>query len=405
MAEAPRGRILDVTRLLLRIGRPVLTGIDRVERAYLEACLAAPEPLLLLFGRGGRQHLLAGAEGRRILGWLARPPAPDLLARLLRQDPPRRAMRLLAAGALARGPAARVAQAAARRLPAGGSYLNVGHLNLAPGLPEALRAQGFRFVPMIHDTIPLDFPQFSRPHAVGQMRDLLALAAAGDPVLANSRATEADLRRHGLAAPVLVAPLGVATLRPLPEEIPADLIEEGRPFFLALGTIEPRKNHALLLDVWEELARGLPADRLPQLVIAGRRGWAEPAFFRRLEASPLHGRAIRECGDLSDGAVAALIARTRALLAPSLAEGFGLPVVEAAAAGCVVLAHPLPVYRELLGDYPVYLSATDRYSWTEKIMALAGSSEPGGGDERREGGSLDLPTWGQHFNRVFTATC
>ncbi|MDT9702392.1 glycosyltransferase, partial [Streptomyces sp. P17] len=92
-----------------------------------------------------------------------------------------------------------------------------------------------------------------------------------------------------------------------------------RPRFVTLGTIEPRKNHALLLDVWDSL----PPPR-PQLVVIGRRGWADQALFARIAATP----DVAEFNTLDDGQVAAVLTGAQALLMPSFAEGFGLPLTE-----------------------------------------------------------------------------
>ena len=78
--------------------------------------------------------------------------------------------------------------------------------------------------------------------------------------------------------PGFVAPLGVPVPKPVPQELP---FVPQPPYFLCLGTIEPRKNHLMLLDVWQNL----PAP-VPQLYIVGRRGWSNVAVFDRLDHLP-----------------------------------------------------------------------------------------------------------------------
>ena len=195
-------------------------------------------------------------------------------------------------------------------------------------------------------------------------------------------------------APVIVAPIGTTLAAPVPGDLPPDL-DLSRPFFVALGTIEPRKNHALLLDAWELLARRLPPSAIPQLFIVGRRGWENAATFARLDALP-PGGPVREMNDLSDGAVAALLDRAHGLLMPSRSEGFGLPLTEAAARGTAVIATPLPTARALLGDAATFLPPDDTAAWAARIEAAA--AQP-----RQVLQPVDVPGWSAHFETVSKA--
>lgn len=407
-----RGRVLDVTRLVLRVGRPVLTGIDRVERAYLREFLKRPEPLLLVMRQGRRQWLLPREAGAALDGWLDAGLAPKgMWERLMaRRGLPAlagsRLRRMALGGAMPDGMAALLA----RHMPAGGWYFNTGHVNAGGEMLTALRAApGMRVAVLVHDTIPLDFPQFSRAHAVEEMGALVAeVVDHADLVICNSAATEADLARHaarhGRLPDSIVAHLGTEAAVPDPSALP-DGLPLDRPYFLALGTLEPRKNHALLLDVWERLHATLPEAEVPRLFLAGRRGWRNEDLFARLEGSPHLGQTIHELPGLSDGAVAALLTGARALLMPSLAEGYGLPVLEAAAAGTPVIASPLPVYLEIVGDYPVYVTPGDLYSWVARIQEQLGTDAAVQGAMRRCVPQVALKTWAGHFNHVLSKAC
>ena len=206
------------------------------------------------------------------------------------------------------------------------------------------------------------------------------------------------MAQHGPLPAGVVAPLGVG----LPAAGPFDLpgLDRSRPFFVTVGTIEPRKNHALLLDVWQALAARLPADAMPQLVITGSRGWLNRDVFARLDARPAH---VIEAPGLPDPALAGLLQASQGLLFPTLAEGFGLPPLEAAALGVPLIVSDLPVLRETLGDLAVYLNPTDVYSWMETIEQVAGSGlGRGDGMSGRAGteGRRALPDWTTHFNTV-----
>lgn len=398
-----RHRLLDITRLVSRVGRGPLTGIDRVELAYLDHFLADTEPARFLVTTRRRHLVLAKPAARlfreRLLGRM--PWGPVDLASLLSPRLP--APRRRAEASLRREAEAAVRPGAlAPEIPLGASYLNVGHANLTlPLLTELGKVPALSRIVLIHDTIPLDFPEFTRPEAGAAFADrLAAVSAAADRVIyvseATRRAAEPHLRRLGRVPPGEVAPIGLDLAAPDPSTRRPDA-----PYFVTLGTIEPRKNHAFLLDVWEALSERLPPDRLPRLLILGARGWRNEALFRRLDAHPLRGIAIEERAGLDDGAVAALVAGAAGMLFPSLAEGFGLPPLEAAARGVPVVAAPLPVYRETLGDIGIYLSVADRYSWAKVVEGLAA-------ERKRAAAGATLrppfrpPDWDAHFKTVLT---
>lgn len=411
MSGAP-ARLLDVSRLVSRAGRGPLTGIDRVETAYLRRLLADPLPVWGLARHSGGFALLDRDGLATLEGCLAgRLPwgPPDWPARLRLALPParRRAEGTLRRLAVRNLKPRGLAAGLARALPAGTGYLNTGHSNLSVAVMEALRSvPGLAVAVMIHDTIPLDHPGYCRPGmpAVFSAR-LAAVAAAADLVIYPSAAARAAALPHlaarGRVPPGIVAHLGVEPAAPDPAALPAPLgavLAAGTPVLLALGTIEPRKDVGLLLDVREALAAAPPPGPAPCLVIAGSRGWAAPALLARLDALARRGAGgVIEAAGLPDGAVAALMERAAALLFPSRAEGFGLPPVEAAARGCPVIASDLPACREILGDYPVYAPAGDLYAWRARTSDLLAAGAAG-----RVGRPAPRPPpgWAAHFNAV-----
>jgi len=403
----PPGCLLDLTRLVSRLGRGALTGVDRVELAYLDHLLAAPAPLwglvrtalgfVLLDGRGA-QMVRDQATGVTPQG------AADLLGRISRRGEPSRAraesdLRRVALARCVRPLLGRMLQ---RHLSAGSVYFNVGHADLARPVMRAAHAiAGAKVVVLVHDTIPLDHPEFSRPGIPAVFaRKLAVVAAEADLVIHTSQATrertEVHLAALGRVPPGVVAALGVPVPHPAPELLPPGL-DLARPYYVTIGTIEPRKNHALLLDVWEQLAMRLPAAAMPRLFILGHRGWADAALFARLEAAAA-SRQVCILPDLPDGAVAALLAGAQALLLPSLTEGYGLPPLEAMALEVPVFCAALAVFHETLGDYPVYLDATNSYSWMETIAKNMTAGE-GRGENRQ---ARKVPGWADHFNVVLS---
>ena len=296
-----------------------------------------------------------------------------------------------------------LAQLLARFLPAGTAFLNVGHSNISPSVFTAIRAiPSAQITVMVHDTIPLDFPKFQRPETVPAFAEKIRLITQfADQVICNSAQTHQDLQRHIASEPrypkTTVAHIGVTLAKPKLTELP-DNIDQNRPYFVTIGTIEPRKNHTLLLDIWHQIG---DAPDAPNLFIIGQRGWNNQPVFARLDRQPAR---ITELNSLSDGAVAALLKGARALLFPSFAEGFGLPAAEAAAFGIPVICNDLLVFREILGDYPIYAAVSDLYDWQTKIQKLAsngGKTENGDCSSRQ---AVSVPTWDDHFNTVLRLT-
>lgn len=394
-----------------RAGLGPATGIDRVELAYLDRLLAEPEPLFalvrttlgfVLLDRAGATAVRDRLTGRAPWG------GADLLGRLSQPQAPMRAraesdLRRLCIG---RARPAWLARLLRRRLPVGTAYLNVGHSNLSQVVFDAVgRLPGRQITVMVHDTIPLDHPGLSRPDIPARFAERLKrVGAMADLVLYNSVQSQRDAERHfrgwGPVPEGAVAPLGVDVPVPDPAALPAGL-DLARPYFVTLGTIEPRKNLGFLLDLWEAMAADPPPQGLPRLFIVGRRGWADPAFFDRLDALP-QGGAVRVLGGLPDGAAAALLQGAAGLLFPSLAEGYGLPPLEAAALGVPVICNDLAIYRETLGDSVVYAPITESYAWRKEIINLLAAYPDGTQGNRRVG--LTVPTWADHFRRVLTLT-
>lgn len=402
----PPARLLDITRLISRAGRRP-TGVDRVEFAYLRYLAQQPEPLFAI-ARTSLGYVLLGTSG--IIGLTARIDgtcpwgAAGFYSKLKRDKPlaVRQAESDLRRLALARCLPRGLPKMLARHLPQGFSYLNTGHSNITKRMTKAVRAADCGQIGIfIHDTIPLDYPDTQRKGSPERFRALLArVQSDADLVIYNSahsqERAEFYMRPLGSIPTGMVAFLGVDLAAPDTDALPEGL-DLSAPYFVALGTIEPRKRHDLLLDVWEAMARNPKSGKVPQLLICGARGWGNGAVFQRLDALP-EDAPIRELSGLSDGAITALLSGSNGLLFPSIAEGFGLPPVEATALGVPVVCLDLPIYREILGDIPIYVEETDCYHWTEIIENLSSGQTKKPKNDARLG--YIAPTWKDHFNIV-----
>ena len=401
--------ILDVSRLLSRAARRVPTGIDRVEHAYAENLVRAARARLRYAAVHplGHFRLLPTERTRHFVQrigeeWLNAMPVgeqengPGADVRLLAR---RLHALMLVPGASARLPKPVKPVTAHGKRP---TYLLVSHHHLHQ--PKAIRSAqdrfGAAFVCFIHDLIPIELPEYGRPHEDAKHRRRIETAAQlADAFVVNSAATRDALlpfmRAAGRDVPLLVAPLGV---HPLLRDQPVPAAA-GRPYFVYVGTIEPRKNHLLLLNIWRRLAQEL-GTATPLLVLIGQRGWENEMVIDILDRSEALRDHVVEHNALPDGQVQALMSGARAVLLPSFAEGYGLPVAEALAAGIPVLCSDLPALREVGGDAPEYLDPIDGIGWATAIRAYLDPTSTRRAAQMNRIARWSAPGWGHHLDSV-----
>jgi glycosyltransferase involved in cell wall biosynthesis len=373
--------LIDVTRLLYRrmTGR-LPTGIDRVGLEYL-------------------RHFGAGAGARAVLTWRG------LSVTLSRADSARMFELLLRPGAdVAATGWSLIAKACALGwLPAGVGdcfLCNTGHYGLDHrGYAALPRLLGARPVVVVHDLIPITHPQYcrqgERARHVARMRNTLRMARG---IIVNSRSTLEALGAFAAESRLplprtVVAPLAPALPVAAPGARPLDA-----PYFVILGTIEPRKNHLLLLRVWAALAERF-GHAAPRLVVIGQRGWHYDEIVERMQGAALQGLVL-ERGALSDAEVVTWLHHAQALLMPSHVEGYGLPVAEALGAGVPVIASELAVFRDIAGEIPDYAAPGDEARWAELILDYAAPRGARRAAQLERLSRFRPATWAQHFASV-----
>lgn len=414
--------IFDITRLLRRSSAFTPTGIDRVELAYArhlrehypeeahfigrlrsrpwrlnpEACHSFIETLTTRWEMSN--ELASRSEISRLENFLE--ILPNALAAGMEEPIRRSSIPALAPSLpVLLSPLSLWPDRACRRFNKGAVYLNVSHEGLIARRDVSRLVEVRNLLPiyLVHDLIPISHPEYARPgdreKHEARMRTVLNSAVA---TLTNSEHTSQMLSEfatlHGLnLAPTVVSPLGVEQKF----HDPVDLPPIDTPYFVMIGTIEPRKNHLTILHLWRHLAETSPV--VPKLIVIGRRGWENENVIDIMERCDALSPHVIECNRLPDQLLRHLMANARAVLMPSFAEGYGLPLAEALTMGAPAICSDLSVFREIAQDAPDYISPIDGAEWMRSIVDYA---KP---DSKRRAAQIERlahfkpPTWEKHF--------
>jgi glycosyltransferase involved in cell wall biosynthesis len=238
-----------------------------------------------------------------------------------------------------------------------------------------LERAGVRYVGLIYDLLAVLFPEWWRPDQQSRYRDWFRWTGRHAAlVLCCSASTRRDAHRFFSEAGIDAGP--IETVR-LGDELPRGLAAarvaahtEGagkRPFVLFVSTLEVRKNHRLLFQVWRRLLGEHGSARVPDLVFVGKQGWLIDDFVTELEQSRfLDGKIVwRERVD--DAELARLYADSLFTVYPSLYEGWGLPVAESLAFGKYCVASSSSSLPEVGGDFADYYDPHDVGDATARI--------------------------------------
>ncbi|UEM22291.1 glycosyltransferase family 4 protein [Skermanella mucosa] len=274
-------------------------------------------------------------------------------------------------------------------------------------LNRSLKSRGIRSYFVVYDLLPLIQPDWFVPfHHFRIWVQQIAIHCEGLICISRSvadqlfdwlprldvqRDTPLRIGHFHLGADIGTTAAGTTAGEPGPEV--ARVLSSRHPVFLTVGTVEPRKGHAQALAAFEQLwSEGVEAE----LVIVGKQGWKVEALVEKLRGHPEAGRRLHWFAGASDADLNALYGGCSALLAVSLDEGFGLPLIEAAKHAQPILARDLPVFREIAGDHASYFSGTSPRDLADALRRWMRDQKAG-----KVRGTAEMPwlTWEQSARR------
>ena len=370
--------LIDITRLLHRfINKRLPTGVDRVSLAYIRHYGPVARAV---FRHNGGKFVFRSAESATLFKWV--------LALGATGSPKPTIYKGLIAGCLMQNVENKF-------------LFNTGHSGLeSDDYVTMLRKQKVRPLFMVHDLIPLTHPQFCR---IGEkekhfmrLRNAMQVASG---IVCNSLATMEGLASLCKEHRWLMPPTTVALLAPELPESTYTFRPVLKPYFVFVSTIEPRKNHLMILQLWLKLSEKM-GDATPKLVIIGQRGWGFDEISALLKSSAVLGSLVTEISTCSDTDMVNYLKHAQAMVFPSFTEGYGMPVVEALVLGVPVIASDLAVFREFSGDIPEYVSVDRPDLWAQVITNYTAPDSTMRAAQMVRIKVFEAPTWSSHFSRV-----
>ena len=272
------------------------------------------------------------------------------------------------------------------------------------------RQAGARVYFVVYDLLPLQLKDTFTPELVERYGNWLRVVSQQHGAVCISQAVAAELKAWLVQNQPAVAPsfsidwfhLGADVESSIPSKgVPDDgpqLLQQlaAQTSFLAVGTLEPRKRHGQMLDAFEQLwAQNVAAN----LLIVGKPGWLTEALTNRLSSHPRLGRQLFWVQSASDEYLEKIYTAASCLIAASEAEGFGLPLIEAARHGLPIIARDIPVFREVAQDHALYFAGDEGAALATVVQSwLALTQEQKTPDSRH----IQRQTWAQSAQQLLS---
>jgi glycosyltransferase involved in cell wall biosynthesis len=277
---------------------------------------------------------------------------------------------------------------------------------------QDFRRRGGRVVICIYDLLPLQIPHRFPAHIAGvAQRWFETTLRVADQLLCISRCVADDVVKYGNAlssrrnGPIHVDYFHLShdiksslPTRGLPSHAPRLLTElKRRKTFLMVGTVEPRKGHLQTIQAFQYLwAQGVDAN----LVVVGKKGWSVDDVDRMISKNAQRDKKLFWLRNISDEFLELIYANATALIAASEAEGFGLPLVEAAAHKLPLIVRDIPVFHEVAGQHAFYFKGMTPEEMGEEIKKWLSLARAGNAPDSSK---VTMSSWRESVNQFFCA--
>ncbi|MEA3353374.1 MAG: glycosyltransferase [Campylobacterota bacterium] len=233
------------------------------------------------------------------------------------------------------------------------------------GLYESYKQKGVKIAFLVHDILPMQHPEF---FAQGQKRIhetyIKNISQISDILITTTQVGKKELKQYlvnnNLKVPK-IEPIHLGTKKTTNYPLPATNypLHTTHFNFLIVSTIEPRKAHAQLIDAFDIIWNDpTPNTKQPTLTIVGKKGWMVEDTIAMIENHPLLNKNLFYREFISDEELSKLYQKSNCVIVSSYAEGFGLPLIEAASYNKPIIARDIEVFKEIMGDYPIYFKDT-----------------------------------------------
>jgi glycosyltransferase involved in cell wall biosynthesis len=289
-------------------------------------------------------------------------------------------------------------------------YVNCSFFSIVntDGHADQIKKSGLKPFYVVYDLLPLEFPElfWNDDIPLRHFNIVNAMASNDSTLISISHDVNHKLQnlvhQIGIACKdFAVSQCGVSDVF-LKNKLSPNAIRDCENKFSIFCTIEPRKNHILLLNVWREMINSGAAD-IPKLSIIGRRGWHNEDVFRLLDKSPAIKQYVTVFDNLKDEDMVKEIKSSRATLFPSFGEGWGLPIVESMAMGIPVICSDIPVHRECSQGLATYIHPLDGLGWQQEIWKQSQYSPQDDLEQRLKIASFNPIAWADSAHAICAA--